>query len=213
MNRWNNEAGRLLIKRMTHARCKCHGLSGSCEIKTCWQQMPQLRDIGNMLSQKYEQAVRVRVNARGNLQQMAPIDGYRPVNGNNNDDADDDTEDSTETEPELKTKPQAKFRRSRLERNNKQRRQVRSVRRHDLIYIDESPDYCRTNTGVGIAGTTGRACNITSHGLDSCDLLCCGRGFNTYTQVTTEKCNCHFQWCCKVVCDACTTVKTTHVCK
>lgn len=33
MNRWNNEAGRVMLKRMVRAKCKCHGLSGSCEVR------------------------------------------------------------------------------------------------------------------------------------------------------------------------------------
>ncbi|CAK5107444.1 unnamed protein product [Meloidogyne enterolobii] len=45
MNRWNNE----ILKRHTKPKCKCHGVSGSCNLKTCWMQLPPIRQIGNIL--------------------------------------------------------------------------------------------------------------------------------------------------------------------
>lgn len=39
--------------------CRCHGVSGSCELKTCWKFMPTFNEIGNVLKQKYGKAVLV----------------------------------------------------------------------------------------------------------------------------------------------------------
>lgn len=55
----------------------------------------------------------------------------------------------------------------------------RSLSKGDLVHIHKSPDYCVTDPARGIAGTSGRACNKTGGGAQSCDLLCCGRGYNT----------------------------------
>ncbi|GJQ86416.1 hypothetical protein Trydic_g4965, partial [Trypoxylus dichotomus] len=33
--------------------CKCHGVSGSCSIKTCWRSMPPIVDIGHKLLKKF----------------------------------------------------------------------------------------------------------------------------------------------------------------
>ena len=55
----------------------------------------------------------------------------------------------------------------------------------DLIHIHKSPNYCVEDPKKGILGTSGRVCNKNSTGSDSCDLLCCGRGYNT--QVTNKK--------------------------
>ena len=46
----------------------------------------------------------------------------------------------------------------------------------DLIYMDESPDYCIGSDQTGSFGTQGRQCNKTSPGTDGCNLMCCGRG-------------------------------------
>lgn len=42
--------------------CRCHGVSGSCELKTCWKFMPSFNEIGNVLKQKYGKAVLVSLN-------------------------------------------------------------------------------------------------------------------------------------------------------
>ncbi|OZC07488.1 wnt family protein [Onchocerca flexuosa] len=61
MNRWNNEVGRRLLKRNTRPKCKCHGVSGSCNMKTCWMQLPTMRHMGAILLGKYHTAKRIQV--------------------------------------------------------------------------------------------------------------------------------------------------------
>ncbi|XP_068257864.1 protein Wnt-4-like [Nyctibius grandis] len=39
--------------------CKCHGVSGSCEVHTCWKVMPPFRKVGNVLREKSEGATEV----------------------------------------------------------------------------------------------------------------------------------------------------------
>lgn len=39
--------------------CRCHGVSGSCELKTCWKFMPSFNEIGSEIKQKYGKAVLV----------------------------------------------------------------------------------------------------------------------------------------------------------
>ncbi|CAB4057451.1 WNT4 [Lepeophtheirus salmonis] len=43
MNLHNNEAGRKLLERNMKIQCKCHGVSGSCELKTCWRSIASFR--------------------------------------------------------------------------------------------------------------------------------------------------------------------------
>jgi len=43
----------------TRLRCKCHGVSGSCEVKTCWRNVPSMRHVGALLLDKYDIATQV----------------------------------------------------------------------------------------------------------------------------------------------------------
>jgi len=104
----------------------------------------------------------------------------------------------------------------RVARRGKLRARYRRYKRpttDDLVYIQESPDYCRKNTTLGSSGTTGRACERSSQGTDGCGLLCCGRGYNTQHVTVEERCSCKFIWCCKVKCKTCVRSKIVHTCK
>ncbi|KAH9369887.1 hypothetical protein HPB48_013892 [Haemaphysalis longicornis] len=76
-------------------------------------------------------------------------------------------------------------------------RDVKKPGKKDLVYLEESPDYCTRNETLAVLGTTGRSCNNTSYGMDGCRLLCCGRGYQTVVREVDEKCHCKFVWCCK----------------
>lgn len=59
MNLHNNEAGRQVVTSLMRMQCRCHGVSGSCELKTCWKTMPSFNEVGDTLKRKYRQAVQV----------------------------------------------------------------------------------------------------------------------------------------------------------
>ena len=42
-------------------QCKCHGVSGSCEMKTCWRSMPSMKQISAKLKEKFDSAIEVKV--------------------------------------------------------------------------------------------------------------------------------------------------------
>lgn len=58
-----------------------------------------------------------------------------------------------------------------------------------------------------------RQCNKTSAGSDSCDLMCCGRGYNPYSEKLVERCHCKYHWCCYVTCKKCERIVERYVCK
>lgn len=45
--------------------CKCHGVSGACTIKTCWQGLAPFRTIGDKLKDNYDSAMKVAFNKDG----------------------------------------------------------------------------------------------------------------------------------------------------
>lgn len=153
-----------------HLKCKCHGLSGSCEVKTCWWSQPDFRMIGDYLKDKYDSASEM------------VVEKHRESRG------------WVET-----LRPKYTFFKPPTER--------------DLIYYEGSPNFCEPNPETGSFGTRDRICNVSSHGIDGCDLLCCGRGHNTRTEKRKEKCHCIFHWCCYVSCQECVRVYDVHTCK
>lgn len=49
MNQHNNKAGREVLLNNIRTKCKCHGVSGACEVKTCWEELPDFREIAAIL--------------------------------------------------------------------------------------------------------------------------------------------------------------------
>jgi len=150
-------------KRYIRTACKCHGLSGSCSLRTCVKRVPAFGDVGDRLRARFDAAVRVTVS-NDDGQRLHPAD-YRPYTD------------------------------------------------EDLVYSQDSPDYCLRNRRVGSLGTRGRQCDPRSMSFDGCEILCCGRGYRTKKVTLVENCRCRFHWCCEVVCQTCFVTKTIHRCR
>uniref|UniRef100_A0A8W7P7N1 Protein Wnt n=1 Tax=Anopheles coluzzii TaxID=1518534 RepID=A0A8W7P7N1_ANOCL len=85
--------------------------------------------------------------------------------------------------------------------------------KRDLVYTEDSDDFCEPNAKTGSLGTHGRECNITSSGVDGCSLMCCKRG-QTHSQMEVKRnCNCSFKWCCEVTCSTCIDIQDVYTCK
>lgn len=91
-------------------------------------------------------------------------------------------------------------------------RDMKRPTRKDLVYLENSPDFCEPNLAYGSLGTRGRECKKDSYGLNGCNLMCCGRGYYTIVKEFTEDCDCKFFWCCRVECQKCRHVKEIHFC-
>ena len=39
--------------------CKCHGLSGTCTMRTCWRRLSSFRRVGSYLKDRYQSAIQV----------------------------------------------------------------------------------------------------------------------------------------------------------
>uniref|UniRef100_A0A669C730 Protein Wnt n=1 Tax=Oreochromis niloticus TaxID=8128 RepID=A0A669C730_ORENI len=83
MHLHNSEVGRQVLKESVVMKCKCHGVSGSCSIRTCWKGLQDLRDIAMDLKTKYLSATKVVHRPMGTRKQLVPKDiDIRPVRDN-----------------------------------------------------------------------------------------------------------------------------------
>lgn len=165
VNLHNSNVGRQEVLGSVRSRCRCHGGSNSCVIRTCWIALPKFSVIGKLLKEKYEHSVEV-----------------------------------------LYARRQRKIKR----KSNRKLRLTPS----ELVYMKPSPNYCYSNPGIGISGTSGRVCQKdTENSINSCALLCCGHGYNTRIAREKKWCNCKFQWCCRVECDTCEHVYDMYTCR
>ncbi|KAK4808412.1 hypothetical protein QYF61_004865 [Mycteria americana] len=55
----NTNVGIKAVKNGLKTTCKCHGVSGSCAVRTCWKQLSPFHEIGRLLKLRYDDAVKV----------------------------------------------------------------------------------------------------------------------------------------------------------
>ncbi|XP_035717999.1 protein Wnt-10b-like isoform X2 [Vespa mandarinia] len=188
VNLHNNQAGRLSVASNMQVRCKCHGMSGSCELKTCWKVVPDFRIVGKTLKDRFRNAVLVAQSNLGSVTPLARARGSR------------------------RRRPDRQRQRKHRERGAGRKRKPRDLAKQ-LFYYQKSPNFCERDPAADIPGTAGRRCNKTSSAGDGCGSLCCGRGYNVVRQRRTERCRCKFHWCCYVQCQNCTVEEWITVCK
>jgi wingless-type MMTV integration site family, member 4 len=184
-NLHNNHVGRQSVMTNMRIRCKCHGVSGSCETRTCWRSVPSFRVVGTELKKLFEEATQVEY--RNKRLEPAFMSGNRAArnlrpnsDGNNNPTTNSGTPRVTE---------------------------------NNLIYLRDSPSFCDHNHNWGSLGTSGRLCNATDHSAaDSCNHLCCQRNFIRVEYTQEVDCDCKFHWCCEVRCKKCKQVTVTATC-
>nr|XP_009927763.1 PREDICTED: protein Wnt-11b-like [Haliaeetus albicilla] len=110
MHLHNNAVGRQVLSDSLDTKCKCHGVSGSCSVKTCWKGLPNLDEIASDLKSKYLAAIKVTHRLIGPRKQLIPKE-----------------------------------------------MDVRPVKETDLVYLNNSPDYCTPNLHLGSLGTQDRS--------------------------------------------------------
>lgn len=70
MNKHNNEVGVQVVRDTSKIVCKCHGITGSCNFKTCLRLLAEFVEIGNTLHEKYDTAVHVKLERKNAKNQL-----------------------------------------------------------------------------------------------------------------------------------------------
>lgn len=143
--------------------CKCHGVSGSCSVKTCWKALPELKTVGIEMMTKYSDAVKVTLK-------KVPVEDQKRFTRSmrhqvpevltlENSVVDYGGEEPWREEvhiPEVQEeKPKQKpivFKRILVHAENRRT----SFSDQDLLFVTLSPDYCSEDVYVGSPGTVGR---------------------------------------------------------
>lgn len=212
-----------MVRKATKRRCRCHGISGSCQFQSCWDQIPDLSSITNGLKSLYlgnaSKVVATNLGTvddldigliRSNIHLHRDLSQYH--SGTNHDDENLDISD--------------------MSLHN------RSLLPNEFLYLYDSPNYCNRISSINHPGTKGRICkanNFTKinlingisvptgskdgeelrniqHRLESCEHLCCNRGYSSELIMMMVTCNCRFKFCCHVNCDQCLQQVEQHYC-
>ncbi|XP_055587542.1 protein Wnt-8c isoform X2 [Uranotaenia lowii] len=66
-NAHNRRAGWIAVQNAMRKHCRCHGVSGSCAMRTCWSSMRSFAEIATGVKQMYSGANRLFVDNSGHL--------------------------------------------------------------------------------------------------------------------------------------------------
>ncbi|XP_037957523.1 protein Wnt-10a, partial [Teleopsis dalmanni] len=197
INLHNNNAGRMAVSSNMELRCKCHGMSGSCQLKTCWKSAPVFHVVGKIIKHQFRRAILVDQSNLGNGEPIVVLKrSPKLINA------------ATSSEQNRKQHERL------LRRITKLKSAMRSARKlkASLFYYQRSPDFCERDLNADIQGTVGRKCNRSSLVSNGCTSLCCGRGYSLIKERKAERCNCKFHWCCRVECEQCHLEEWISVC-
>jgi len=128
-----NGCQQLAVESLTTS-CKCHGVSGSCSMRTCWKSLPDLRSVAVTLLDRYSFAVAVTYRRISRRRSRQPVDAAAvtttsPINAVN-------------TPPSKRLVPVLRRR--------------RTLNDTDIVYYTMSPDYCLPDASLGSIGTKDR---------------------------------------------------------
>jgi wingless-type MMTV integration site family protein 8 len=175
-------------------QCKCHGVSGSCSIQTCWDQLADFRVVGALLKRKYLDAIRVDY-VRGEL---IDDDATAATLSNGRHSRDDQEGSGSLDFPK--------------------RDLVYLERSPDYCSANSTVGTYGT-AGRECLRKPRDASDHNGNDMEawehrSCKRLCtkCGLQVVKTKIVVESSCNCQFQWCCSVRCDKCKKEMTKFTC-
>ncbi|WAR10005.1 WNT9A-like protein [Mya arenaria] len=212
-----------VVKSAVQTRCKCHGISGSCTVRTCWRQLATFLEVGNVLKEKYENSYKVVTftndatgksttsdditleNNSGNI--LHPLQLKQELNDNRTDRDKNSIKSNRKSKSKRDRKSSSNVRDSRSRSHRNRRDDITiSPRANLMVHLENSPTFC--DAGPYSKGTSGRVCDKSD-----CDVMCCGRGYNIRSAVVRRACQCQVHWCCYVDCKQCVSEEEKLICK
>ena len=186
-------------------RCKCHGISGSCTVRTCWRQLSTFLNIGNILKDKYENSYKIITYTNHATGKSALSEEITLENSVGN--VVRPTQLQNYISPH-KSGRVRKHRKSKRDKNTSNDKTIDSFapRSNLMVHLEDSPTFCDASPFT--PGTRGRVCDRSN-----CDVMCCGRGYNRRLVMVKRACQCQVHWCCYVDCKQCTNEEEVFLCK
>ena len=194
--------------------CKCHGVSGSCSVKVCWKVMPEIRVVSDELAKRYEAASRInekRSTRRVIKLKMIVMKRFAKRYAT--------TASTKERMKEYKDdlifvdrSPNFCKRNSAIGSTGTSQRVCKietadnSLSELDKIKQSKSDAIdLLENFDIYQSEKLNKQHQISQKQQfnESCDYLCCGRGYYSKLVEIVEDCDCQFQWCCYVKCKKC----------
>lgn len=241
VNLHNNAAGRMAVKKTMRRICKCHGVSGSCATQTCWRQISDFRSIGNYLKKIYKKAMKVgfhegklteqstaggiqKRHPRGRIEELGVFNGKEANRPNRKGIRDPrqlvDDRDDYENTYEYRLKSISMRRGRRVNPIEYEKDSGEKLKKRLIVFLDDSPDYCKADKKSGYMGVLGRRCSSDPSdpnakvSIKMCTKLCRGCGLKARKKISHvyTSCKCQFRWCCDVTCESCRRKKVEIIC-
>lgn len=191
----NLNVGRKIVRDNFKEQCHCHGFSGSCEVKTCWFVTSPFREVAQQIKQKYDLAVRVNPADVKVETQIRKCRQKKLLDSSHD---------------KLQQRDRFFVPGNEINQTRCRRLQVKTMLpKNELVYSEDSPNFCLPNSDLDLPGTQGRLCNATNN---NCKNVCCDRGFKVEWRTKKVRCRCKFKWCCEVICDTCYVQRKLGIC-
>ncbi|KAF6778826.1 hypothetical protein AHF37_01419 [Paragonimus kellicotti] len=172
MNFHNRRAGRKMVWKNRVRKCKCHGVSGACSMRTCWQRVNEFRRVGILLKAAYDEAVRVTYEPRRDTLRPLSVDRFEsPIHSsypigrvlnrlsiNRQDRLHSGAGQPTwlaanEGRPGITDHQSVRQTDKNLWRKRRWPRsalETAQLSKSKMIYLEESPNYCRFDPTIGV---------------------------------------------------------------
>jgi wingless-type MMTV integration site family protein 8 len=206
----NNKAGRIAVRKTMRTLCKCHGVSGSCSMQSCWRQLGDLRKVGRYLKKQYRAAMKVDYS-NGVLQTMDSL--LEPASQNMR---------PSFAAAAASARTKSAITGNRVSRVSRSSGNVDSdkIKKRKLVFLKPSPDYCRINHRLGHQGVRGRVCEVDpaepghEEEISACSNICtaCGLAVLREEVQVERSCHCRFEWCCSIQCATCSSPRVRLTC-